>query len=117
MISAPLNVNGRPNADVIRPILNGDNFNGRRPERRVIDFGSDQSVEDAAFYEKPFRHIERVVKPYRQRLKTDGSYEVRAKNEREKWWLYARSRPHMRKALQGLNSYIATPNGLIDTDV
>lgn len=106
---APRNVNNRPNSDVIRMILNGENFNGRRPERWVIDFGSSMSVEDAAYYEEPFRKLECEVKPYRQRKKEDGSFEVRAKNEREKWWLHARSRPTMRKAFIGLSKYIATP--------
>jgi hypothetical protein len=48
-------------------------------------------------------------KPFRQRLKEDGTFAVRADNEREIWWRHARARPKMRKALTGLDRYIATP--------
>lgn len=40
-------------------------------------------------------------------------YPIRSKNRRasyaEKWWQYAEARPGMRKALEGLQRYIATP--------
>jgi type II restriction/modification system DNA methylase subunit YeeA len=109
MLAAPLNVNGRPNSDVIRPTLNGDDFNGARPDKWVIDFGTQMSEAEAALYEAPFERVSAEVKPYRFRLKSDGSFAVRAKNEREIWWRHARARPAMRKALHGLSRYIATP--------
>ncbi|MQB34745.1 class I SAM-dependent DNA methyltransferase [Rhizobium rhizogenes] len=109
MLIAPLNVNGKPNSDVIRPTLNGDDFNGDRPDKWIIDFGVNQSEQDAALYEQPFSHVEAKVKPFRFRLKNDGSFAVRAKNEREIWWRHARPRPSMRNALSGLSNYIATP--------
>lgn len=109
MLSSPRNVNGKSNRDVLRPSLNGDDFNGRRPDKWVIDFGTDMTADDAALYELPYTHIERQVRPYRQRLKEDGSFAVRAKPEREIWWRHARSRPAMRKALTGLDRYIGTP--------
>ena len=34
---------------------------------------------------------------------------VRRKNHREKWWLFGETRPGMRKAISGLDKYIATP--------
>lgn len=105
----PNNINGKPNSEVLRPTLNGDNFNGERPDKWVVDFGTSTSERDAAMYEKPFQYILERVKPYRQRRKEDGSFAVRAKGEREIWWRHARSRPGMRKALLDLNRYIATP--------
>src|SRR5690606_18778417 len=52
----PRNVNDRPNSDVLRPTLNGDDFNGSRPDKWVIDFGTDITERDAALYERPFEH-------------------------------------------------------------
>jgi len=109
LLKRPLNVNARPNSDVIRPTLNGDDFNGIRPDKWVIDFGTAISQADAALYEQPFAIIEENVKPYRHRVNSDGAFAVRAKNEREIWWRHARPRPKMRKSLVGLKHYIATP--------
>lgn len=109
MLTAPRNVNGRANSDVLRPSLNGDDFNGLRPDKWVIDFGTDLSEQDAALYELPYEYVEQQVRRYRQRLKDDGSFAVRAKSEREIWWRHARPRPKMRKALAGLERYIGTP--------
>jgi type II restriction/modification system DNA methylase subunit YeeA len=103
------NPHGAPNSDVLRPTLNGDDFNGERPDKWVIDFGTSASEKAAALYEAPFEHIEKNVKPYRQRKDEAGNFEVRAKNEREKWWRHARARPALRKALGGLSHYLATP--------
>lgn len=105
----PVNVNGKPNTDVIRPTLNGDNFNGSRPEKWVVDFGVEMDKAEASFYEKPFRYVLENVKPYRQRKNDDGEFEVKDSSCREKWWRHARPRPAMRKAMQGLDHYIATP--------
>ncbi|MEQ1934437.1 MAG: DNA methyltransferase, partial [Fimbriimonadaceae bacterium] len=105
----PTNVNGRPNSDVLRPTLNGDDFNGIRPKKWVVDFGTTATEYEAAMYEEPFRHVLQMVKPYRQRRNGDGSFAVRAVGEREVWWRHARSRPAMRKAMVGLSRYIASP--------
>ena len=109
LLTLPLNVNGMSNADVLRPTLNGDDFNGFRPDKWVIDFGTELSEVDAALYEAPYAHIEKIVKPYRQRRNEDGSFAVRAKNEREIWWRHARPRPAMRRNMANLQKYIATP--------
>jgi hypothetical protein len=103
------NPNGRTNAEVLRPTLNGEDFNGSRPDKWVIDFGTDLPEGDAALYEGPFEHLLATVKPYRQRKNDSGTYAVRAKNERERWWIHARPRPAMRKAFAKLDKYIATP--------
>jgi type II restriction/modification system DNA methylase subunit YeeA len=108
-LRAPANVNSRPNSDVLRPTFNGDDFNGERNEKWVVDFGTSRSEKDSAQYELPFQYILSRVKPYRQRRKPDGSFIVRATSERNIWWRHARSRPGMRKALAALSRYIATP--------
>ena len=103
------NPHGQPNSQTLRPTLNGDDFNGSRPDKWVIDFGTSRTESDAALFERPFEHILETVKPYRQRRDDNGEFEVRAKNEREKWWLHARARPAMRKALANMERYLATP--------
>lgn len=103
------NPNSRPNSDVLRPTLNGDDFNGSRPDKWIIDFGVNRSEFESSLYEAPFRRINETVKPYRQRKNDSGEYIVRALGERERWWLHARSRPAMRKSLENLTNYIATP--------
>ena len=108
-LRAPTNVNGRPNSDVLRPTFNGDDFNGARAEKWVIDFGTTLSEQEAAKYEKPFEYILERVKPYRQRRRNDGTYAVRATSERNIWWRHARARPAMRRALKDLPQFIATP--------
>lgn len=88
------NPNGRPNSDVVKPWANGRNITGRTTDTWIIDFGTDLPENDAALYEAPFSYVQQHVKPFR----TDA-----------KWWLHERSRPEMRKAMHGLNHFIATP--------
>lgn len=109
MLRSPRNVNGRMNADVIRPSLNGDDFNGTRPDKWLIDFGAEASREESAKYELPYNHVNKLVRPYRQRQDADGNFLVRALSERNNWWRHARPRPKMRRALHGMDRYIATP--------
>ncbi len=99
MLAAPLNPNGRPNSDVIRPWINGLDLMRRPRGMWIVDFGSARSEEDAALYEVPFAYVEGRVKPARA-----GSRTTRAE-----WWLFERPRPEMRAALAPLARYIATP--------
>lgn len=124
MLCEPLNPNGRPNSDVLRPTLNGDDFNGNRPDKWIIDFGANRSLTDAMLYTTPFSYVEQEVKPFRQRVDEEGKFSVRAKSERERWWLHARARPALRQAIDGMQTYIATPMvtsfrnfGLLDASV
>lgn len=101
MLNAPLNVNGRPNVDVIRPVANAKDIVQRNRGRYIIDFGPFASEQEAAVYEVPFEHLRKYAKP------------VRALNNREAyrdyWWRFAEAREGMRAALIGLKRYIATP--------
>ncbi len=101
MLAAPMNVNGQPNSDVVRPVMNARDITQRPRGMYTIDFGVDIAEKDAAFYEAPFEHIRTNVKP------------VRVKNRRNRyaqlWWMFAEARPGMRHALSGLSRYIATP--------
>ena len=100
-LSEPLNPNGRPNADVLRPWANGMDMTRRPSGRWIVDFGNTMPEGSASFYERPFAHVERHVRPARAHVKRD--------NHRRYWWLHGEPRPGMRAALAGLERYIATP--------
>lgn len=100
MLNAPLNPNGRSNHDVVRPVVSGIDLTQSPRGKWTIDFAL-MPEDEAALYELPFEYLKRVV------------YPVRSHNRRssyaKKWWQYAEPRPGMRRALQGLSRFIATP--------
>lgn len=95
------NVNGLPNSDVVKPWINAIDITRRPRGHYIIDFGPDMTVEAAAKYEMPFETIKTHVLPERLNNRRDAY--------RERWWIFGEARSGMRKALQGLNRYIATP--------
>jgi type II restriction/modification system DNA methylase subunit YeeA len=100
MLAAPLNPNGRPNSDVVKPRLIGRDVVQRSQNGWLIDFG-ELPEADAALYELPFEYVRTVVKPLRD--------ESRDRLMHQNWWLHGRTRPAMRKALAGLKRCIVTP--------
>jgi type II restriction/modification system DNA methylase subunit YeeA len=100
MLSDTGNPNGRPNADVVRPVVSAVDIGQVSRGKWTIDFAL-MPLEEAAKYEKPFEYVKIHV------------YPIRSQNRRvayaQKWWQYAEARPGMRKALAGMNRYIATP--------
>ena len=97
----PTNPNGRPNADVLKPWVNGMDITRRPAGKWIVDFGMTITAEDAALYEEPFRSIQERVQPVWEKQRAAG--------RRHQWWLHHRPRPHMWRALDGLPRYIATP--------
>ena len=97
----PANPNERPNADVLKPWMNGMDLTRRTAGKWIIDFGFSMSDAEAALYEAPFSYVEEHVKPVRQ--------ENREKASRDFWFRHWNPRPAMWKALDGLSRYIATP--------
>lgn len=95
------NPHGRPNSDVLRPLMNGLDVTRRSRGMWIIDFGATMSEKDAALYEKPFEHLRQFVKPER-----DKNPE---KSSRELWWRHQRPRPEMRAATSHLKRFIVTP--------
>ena len=73
----------------------------RRPfDRWIVDLcGLDE--QQAAMYEQPFEHLSATVRA--------SGLRKRERRTQEKWWLFQRPRPEMRKALDGLSRNIATP--------
>jgi len=99
-LKAPLNINSKPNSDVVRPMVSAIDLAQGWRNHWTIDFGL-MSVQQAAEYEAPFEYINKQVYPVRML----GSRAKYAGN----WWQYGRPRVEMRKALEGLSRYIATP--------
>ena len=97
----PMNPNGRPNADVLKPRVTGMDLSRRSADNWIIDFGSSTHAADAALYEAPFTYVAERVRPVRQRN--------RVKKLREEWWRHWRPRPSMWRAVGNLSRYIATP--------
>ncbi len=99
MLNAPVNPNGRPNSDVVKPWVNGMDI-VRRPRRMsIIDFGVSTSEEDAALYELPYEYARNHVKPVREQ----------SRSTRPEWWIHERPRPEMRSVLAPLHRFICTP--------
>jgi len=100
-IDQPLNPNGSPNSDVIKPWVNGQDITRRRTDTWVIDFGTTTEEANASLYEIPFEYVKKYVKPKRDGLRRQG--------HREYWWRHGEARPGMRKALDGMERFICTP--------
>ncbi len=100
MLSSP-NPDGRPNADVVRPWVNGIDITARRRGMSIVDFGVSTSMSEAALYEMPFEHVRTHVRPDRIQNKR-AAYA-------ERWWIHVEPRSGMRQALAGLTRHIVTP--------
>ena len=96
----PANPNGRTNADVLKPWVNGMDLTRRPAGKWIVDFGLKMSAEDAALYEEPFRWVKEHVWPTWDKQ--------REAERRDQWWLHHRPRPNMWAALGNLSRYIAT---------
>jgi len=97
----PLNVNGRPNSDVVRPRMNALSMMRGASDNWVIDFGPEMLESEAALYEAPYEYIKTHVLPER---KTN-----RRKSYAEYWWRFGETRPRLRALSRSLRRFIATP--------
>ena len=97
----PSNPNGRTNADVLKPWVNGMDITRRSAGKWIVDFGWTMSAGDAALYEDPFRWVQEHVHPMRQRNRREAY--------REYWWRHVEPRQGMWRTLAGRSRYVATP--------
>lgn len=97
----PLNPNGRPNSDVLRPWRNGMDITRRDRDMWVIDFGWEMSEQEASFYEAPFQYVREHVLPEREKNRREVY--------RERWWRHVEARPTMWNVLSNQKRYLATP--------
>lgn len=99
-LALPVNPNGRPNADVLRPWVNGMDITRRNSGKWIIDFGWTMDEAEAALYEVPFQHALTHVKPQR------------SLNNREAyarfWWRHVEPRQGMWRALKSMTRYVGT---------
>ncbi len=100
MLIAPINVNNRPNSDVVRRVYSGVDLVQSPRNMWTIDFAM-MPLEQASQYELPFEYVKVNVFPVR----TTG----RKATYGERWWQYGRPRVEMREALTGLSRMVATP--------
>ena len=100
LLSQCPNPHGRPNSNVLKPILNGLDILRRGSPRWVID-NEDRTQPEASMYESPHRLVIERVKPSR-----DNN---RNKWLKENWWKLQRVRTEMRTAISALPRFLATP--------
>lgn len=103
MLVDPLNVNGKSNADVLKPWVNALDIT-RRPRRMwIIDFHG-MTETQAAEYEMPFQYLIREI----ERERTEAAAKGKELSPRERWWLHRRPGSEMREAVAKLTRYIGT---------
>lgn len=98
-LSQPMNVNGKHNNAVLFPLRNGRDLNSRPRDFWVISFGS-MNKEESEFFEKPFEHVIKYVKPERDTN--------RRERRRIFWWRHGDLSPKMNTEIKKLTRYIAT---------
>ena len=99
MLADTSNVDGRQNSEVVKRTANANDITKHWRDFWIIDFGVNMSLDEARLYQKPFAYVESVVKPERET----------GKPSRSEWWLHMRPGPSMRKSIEKLSRYIATP--------
>lgn len=95
------NAHPKPNSDVVRPSLNGQQVLRRTHASWVIDFALEKSEEIAATYQGPYAYTREKVFPLRERHR-EGT-------QRKYWWLHARPSPNYRSVLNRCEDVLVTP--------
>jgi hypothetical protein len=85
----------------MKPLRNGKDLADQPRGVFAIDFFGLTHNQARAKFPTAYQRVLDGVKPERDQSER-ASY-------RDKWWLFAEARPDMRKAIQGLQRYIATP--------
>jgi hypothetical protein len=85
----------------IKRYLKGKDITQNTKERYIIDLYGLEPPEIQSEYPAIYQHVVDNVKPER-----DVS---RDKGFRTKWWLFGRTRPQLRKVVEPIDRYIATP--------
>lgn len=96
----PLNPNGFPNSDVLKPWANGTDIARRSAGKWIIDFG-EMSEQEASLYEAPFEYVRKHIKP-----KRDSNRDFQ---RRENWWRLGRSGADLKHAVSRIARQIVTP--------
>jgi len=94
------NPHGRPNSDVLRPVMNTSDLTGRKPLRWIID-NANLTLDEACLYDAPHRIVVERVKPSRDTNRDKWLH--------DNWWRPQRMRPEMRQSVAPLGRFIVTP--------
>lgn len=112
-LTLPLNPNGRPNADVLRPFWNGDDVASRPRDVWLIDFPPGLTEAEVSLFQEPFEFLKKAKyqpdDPEDIRTLEEARSEARDKHARERWWEPYWPRPDMRSRIARLSRYIVTP--------
>ncbi len=100
MLAQPINPNGRPNSDVVKRRIGGQDVTDRPRDAWVIDFGL-MNDDQASLYEMPFEYVRKTVKPIRELNRREST--------RRRWWRFGEARPGLRSAITGKRRFLATP--------
>lgn len=85
---------------VVRRHIGGSELTQRRKDEFVIDLYGYSEVDARQNFPETYQTLLERVKPDRMKNADKGF--------REKWWLFGRTRPEIRRANEGLQRYIAT---------
>jgi type II restriction/modification system DNA methylase subunit YeeA len=99
-LTLPNNPNGKGNAEVVRPLLNGADITRRSSGRWIVDFG-DMTESDSSLFEAPFEYVSQHVKPDRELNRRD--------RRRVLWWQHGETVPGLKRALAPVRRAIFTP--------
>lgn len=95
----------------VRPYRNGKDLSQRNPievqDKYVVDFFGLQETEVRQRYPEVWDHLDSTVRSTRKAQFTKSPTKDAA-TYLETWWLFGKSRPEMRPALDGLQRYIVT---------
>jgi hypothetical protein len=100
MLSAPVNPNGRPNSDVVKRRIGGQDVVHLPRDTWIIDF-AEMPEGEAALYELPFEYVRLHVRPVREANRRERT--------RRRWWLFGETRPGLRGKLAPLTRCLVTP--------
>lgn len=106
-LAEPVNPNGRPNADVLKPYWNGDDVTGRPRDVWFIDLPLGLSEEDAAYFASPFLHVSSAEDD--DGLTVQALRKALGERAGPRWWEPHWPRPEMRSRIVDLRRYIVTP--------
>jgi type II restriction/modification system DNA methylase subunit YeeA len=111
-LALPLNPNGRPNADVLKPYRNGDEIVNGSTDRWLIDFPSRTDIASVALWEAPFNYLREArydPDDPSSKLLREERQQARDRHARDRWWEPYWPRPEMRSLIEPLPRYIVTP--------
>ena len=106
-LAEPLNPNGQPNSEALKPYWNGDDLTGRCRDVWFIDLPLGLTRANASLWQAPFQHLSLSRDEEGKSLE-----ELRAphghSSATERWWEPWRPRPEMRGFIEKLGRYLVT---------